>query len=747
MLLKPTGIHREYRQSLLVIIIMSGLYTNSARADYCQALSHQEIGQGFGSATSFPNTSLGDRVILSADSAENDPAQPENIRLNGTIEIQHQDGQMSAENAIYNATTNTARVDGNMVYESEGLKVQSSNSTVNLADGTFSLGNAGYELDNGNLTSQGNAAEINRDKQGLLRLLGASYSTCPPGDDSWKLSARELKLDSDNGVGSARGVTLRFKNVPILYTPIFSFPIGNQRKSGLLPPRFDQSDQTGFEYRQPFYWNIKPNWDATFVTRTMSERGLQIQTEVRHLNRIGTWTLNHETINSDRRFQPDTSRRFSRFTHDGALNDRWTTQVDLSSVSDNDYFEDLGDTLKIASITHLQRRADLTYTAENYRFRTRLLSYQTVDLSIAEEQRPYRQLPQLTLNYRHPVKRLGVDATIDTEWVYFDRNGDSITGSRLDIKPRVEWTTIRPGWFTSLATSWRNTRYDLSNATGIDQTQHRNVPLLSADAGLFFQRFNETDQSTLTLEPRLFYLYAKKRIQSELPIFDTGALDFNFSQLFRENRFSGADRINDANQLSLALSSRLVTPNGQEKFSASVGQIIYFADRQVTLPDDQPSTSSTSDIIAELETTLNRRWSGSLNLQWDPNDSATQRSSTQIKYNNGPGKLVNFGHRFLRSEGEFAHFSFTWPIGDRWRLATGWNYSLDNKQSIETVVGVEYDSCCWAFRTAARRYITDDGEDSTDAVFFELVLKGLAPVGQNVTEVLSEAIGGYSYNN
>ena len=185
MLLKPTGIHREYRQSLLVIIIMSGLYTNSARADYCQALSHQEIGQGFGSATSFPNTSLGDRVILSADSAENDPAQPENIRLNGTIEIQHQDGQMSAENAIYNATTNTARVDGNMVYESEGLKVQSSNSTVNLADGTFSLGNAGYELDNGNLTSQGNAAEINRDKQGLLRLLGASYSTCPPGDDSW----------------------------------------------------------------------------------------------------------------------------------------------------------------------------------------------------------------------------------------------------------------------------------------------------------------------------------------------------------------------------------------------------------------------------------------------------------------------------------------------------------------------------------------------------------------------------------
>ena len=231
-----------------------------------------------------------------------------------------------------------------------------------------------------------------------------------------------------------------------------------------------------------------------------------------------------------------------------------------------------------------------------------------------------------------------------------------------------------------------------------------------------------------------------------MPIFDTGALDFNFSQLFRENRFAGADRVNDANQLSFALSSSLINNAGQENFSASVGQIFYFDDREVTLPGDTPDTSSTSDIVAELSAVFNRRWSSGWNLQWNPTDGSTERSSARLNYSNGPNKRVNFGHRYLADEGEFAHVSFTWPVANRWRLASGWNYSLDDKKGIEAVVGIEYESCCWAFRTAARRYITDDGDNSTNAYFFQLVLKGLAPVGQNVTEVLSEAIGGYQYD-
>ncbi len=693
----------------------------------------------------YPDESLGERIELSADSASSDPANPDRIQLDGTISIRHRDGGLLAENALFDSVSKIATVDGDMTYESAGLTVHSSDAQINVADGTFRLGASGYEVDNGEVISQGQADGIRRDTQGRLRLNNATYSSCPPGDNGWRLRAGSIKLDPDKGIGTARDVSLRFKDVPLLYAPVFSFPISNQRKTGLLAPRFDQNEQTGFEYRQPFYWNIRPNWDATFVLRSMSDRGFQLQTELRHLNRVGTWTLNHENISNDNRFN-NASRRFSRFRHSGRLGRRWSTDVDVSSVSDRDYFEDLGDTLNIASITHLQRRGDLVYTAENYRFRTRLLSYQTVDSNILPDQLPYQQLPQLTLEYRMPIRRSGFEATIDSELVYFERD-NSVTGTRLDIHPRIEWNINRSAWFTSLASSWRATRYDLSNVAAEDREQFRDVPQFSADAGLYFEQTNPGDRSILTLEPRLFYLYSARRDQSSIPIFDTGALDFNFSQLFRENRFSGADRINDANQLSLALSSRLINPDGRERYSASVGQILYFADREVTLPGGTISDATSSDIIAELQTEITRHWSGGLNLQWNPNDGNTQRSSAQISYRSEPGKLINFGHRFLQDDGEFLNASFAWPVSDRWRLASGWKYSLDDSTSIEVVVGLEYDSCCWAFRTAARRFITDDGDDTTTNYFFQLVLKGLAPVGQNVTEVLREAIGGYTSDN
>ena len=689
--------------------------------------------------TPYPDESLQDSVVLFADSANSDPQDPEQILLNGEISIRHRNGGLTAENARFDPRTNIATVDGEMSYQSAGLQVRSSDATLNVAEGTFELGESGYELNNSNLVSRGRAQRIERNERGNLRLKDATYTTCPTGDNGWLIRADSIKLNQDKGIGTARDITLRFKDVPIFYAPAFSFPISNQRKTGFLVPRFDQNDKTGLEYRQPFYWNIKPNTDATFVLRTMSDRGLQLQSELRHLNSIGNWTLNHEFISNDNRFTQGVNRYFTRLRHTGGFSRRWTTSIDLNGVSDKDYFEDLGDTLKVASITHLQRRADLTYTAKNYVFRTRLLSYQTVDQSIAPDQRPYKQLPQLTLNYKKSLPHKGLNTTVDTEWVFFERD-NSVNGRRLDFKPRLEWTQRRAAWYSTLSGSVRHTHYDLNE----QDSRSRTIPVFSADAGMYFDRFNQPDGSFLTLEPRLYYLYAKRTNQSALPVFDTGALDFNFSQLFRENRFSGADRINDANQLSLALSSRRINRQGREKFQASIGQILYFDDRTVTLPEGVVETSSSSDVVGELKLEIDQHWSGETAIQWNPTTNTTERSSAAIRYRDGTDKIVNIGHRYLRDEGEFLNASFAWPVKDNWRLAAGWNYSLDDNKSIETILGLEYDSCCWAFRTAARRYITDDGQDQNTSYFFQLVLKGLAPVGQNVTEVLREAVGGYT---
>ena len=689
-------------------------------------------------ATVYPDESLKDSVELSADSAESDPLNPEQILLNGTIAIKNRDGALKAENARFNPTTNIATVDGKLTYESAGLQVDSSDATIDVKQGTFDIGESGYEVTNGNVVSQGRASGIKRNKSGELKLSEATYTSCPPGDNGWLISAESIKLDPDRGVGFARNITLRFKDVPIFYAPAFSFPISNQRKSGFLAPRFDRNDQTGLEIRQPYYWNIRPNWDATFVLRAMTERGLQIQSELRHLNRIGIWSLNHEFISNDDRFEPGVDRTFTRFRHSGGFSNRWSTRIDISDVSDSDYFDDLGDTLSVASITHLDRVADLTYTAPNYEFRTRFQSYQTVVEDIAPEDLPFQKLPQLTLDYRKPLGTRGLVSELDSELVFFERN-NSVTGTRLDVAPRLEWNINRVAWFSSIAASVRHTRYDLSSSTDT-----RTVPVLSADVGTFLDRFNESDGSLFTLEPRVFYLFARRTDQDQLPVFDTAALDFNFSQLFRENQFSGADRFNDANQLSFAVSSRLIQRDGREKFRAAVGQIFYFQDRLVTLPDGEPDLTSSSDLVGEVELQFNRRWSGDSTIQWDPNTSSTDRSSTQISYRDGADRVANLGHRLISDEGEFLHASVAWPIRDRWRLATAWNFSLDDEQSIETVLGLEYQSCCWAFRAAARRFITDNGDENTNAFFFQLVLKGLAPLGQNVTDVLREAIGGYS---
>ena len=211
-----------------------------------------------------------------------------------------------------------------MSYRTQGLEVQSSDATLNIAEGTFELGESGYELGSGEVVAQGRARRITRDDIGSLRLKDATYTSCPPGDNGWLISADSIKLNAEDGIGTAQDITLRFKGVPIFYAPAFSFPINDQRKTGILAPRINQSDETGLEYRQPFYWNFRPNTDATFTLRAMSDRGLQLQSELRHLNRFGNWILNHEFIDDDSRFIPGQNRTFARLRHLGGFASRWT---------------------------------------------------------------------------------------------------------------------------------------------------------------------------------------------------------------------------------------------------------------------------------------------------------------------------------------------------------------------------------------------------------------------------------------
>ncbi|MBX2884257.1 MAG: LPS-assembly protein LptD [Granulosicoccus sp.] len=678
------------------------------------------------------------------------------VILEGNTTIEYRGRKMSAENALYNPLTGELSIDGTLSFTGQGIELQSNDAYFDIDDDLFRTGPSQYQLQLDDKHASGDAISMEGLPNGDFNLDQATYSACPPQDKSWYVKAESLTLYPEEGVGTARNIRLVFKGVPLLALPVFSFPISDARKTGFLAPILARGESTGFELHLPWYWNIRPNLDATFTPRFMSRRGTQLHSEFRYMNSQGFWQLDHEYLR-DRQLNGQT-RYFTQLTHSGRFNPNVTSTVVARRISDKDYLEDLGDGLQLASITHLERRADLNYQQANVRALARLQGFQTVDEDISADDRPHSRLPQLKLHTHSEQWPLGLRGEFTGEFVYFDKD-DAVTGARVDMHPGLSWPIVRDAWFVTPSVSHRFTYYNLNNTgeTILDKTSSRNVNSLSVDSGLFFDRVLDDTGTILTLEPRVFYLNVPFTDQSDIPIFDSSAFDFNISQLFRGNRFSGADRIADANQLSMALTTRLIDgTRGSERFRASIGQIQYFEDRRVTLPEDdtaaaqnQIDTRNLSDFVGEISATVRDHWIGRGSIQWNPDEERTVRSSLSFGYRGDASQIANVTHRVVNSDTredktEQIDLSALWGIGQNWRIAARWNFSLDADRSIESLLGLEYDSCCWALRFAARRYISDDGDDHDTSVYLQLVLKGLAPLGQNYGALLENSILGYT---
>lgn len=675
-------------------------------------------------------------------------AEDGQMTLTGNTTIRFQGREISTQNARYNAVTGEIAVDGALSFLGEGVRMTSSEAFINIGDDKFRTGESQYELDLNGKSATGSASSMERLDDGQFSMRGATYSTCPPGDRSWYVKADSINLNPDEGIGTARNLKLVFKGVPLMALPAFSFPISDKRKTGFLAPIIARGDSTGLEFHLPWYWNIRPNADATITPRLMTKRGTQLQSEWRYRNRQGTWILDHEYL-KDRRYG-GRSRHFTQLRQNGTFDTNLTSTIVARRVSDKDYLEDLGDSLQVASITHLEQRADINFDQDNVKALIRLQSFQTVDEDIAAADRPHRRLPQFKLSAHSERLPLGLRTSFDYEFVYFDKD-DAVTGTRLDMQPRIDWPVVRDAWFFKPSVSQRFTYYALNNTSpDVGRTRSRNLNTITVDSGLFFDRILDEHGSVQTLEPRLYYLRVPYEDQSDIPIFDSSKFDFNISQLFRDNRFSGADRVADANQISLALTTRIISGlDGREQFRASLGQIYHFDNRLVTLPlRDEIDKRGTSDIVGEVATTLNDNWSGKGSIRWNPDDEITVRSALSLSYQPHADKVINLTHRVVNDDTrdqktEQIDLSAVWRLNPSWRVAGRWNYSLDADRSIESLLGLEYDSCCWALRLAARRYIADNGEDHDTSLYLQLVLRGLAPLGQNYGALLENAILGY----
>lgn len=678
-----------------------------------------------------------------------------------------QDRQLVQADAIrLDQQTRYAELDGHIVMADPGFVMQGEQARMQLDTQEMQLQNSRYAAFAAH--ANGRAAQISRRPDGGTEIIDGRYSTCEPGDQDWFIDSRRIRLDPVSGRGQAWGATLNFQQLPIVYIPYINFPVDDRRQSGVLVPAFGYSSESGLDLSVPYYFNLAPEYDATLTPRLLSRRGLMLEGEFRYLTRWGGGSLTTALLPEDRIYND--TRKLARLQHSGEFVPSWRARVDLNYVSDKDYFRDLGSDLVNSNSTHQERVGEISQSTPAHELMLRVQSFQTLDPAIVPAERPYYRLPQMSYAWVSPLlsDKPGwhMQYSLDSEVVRFARPdadiaaGANVTGTRTLLDPAIQWRWQNDwAWMTPQLKGYLR-GYDLQDtASGIiDSHPTLAVPQLSLAAGLALERSMQLGKARYlqTLEPRLFALYLPYRSQSDLPLFDTSEMSLDYAQLFNDVRFAGGDRVGDASQVSLGLTSQwLSTNSGRDLLRLSLGQAFYNRDREVTLASGQlPATEDSSPLAMELVARFDDQWTLRSDAMIDSDSGLVDSSRTMLSRQWQSGRSedmtqrINVGYRFRRDVLEQSHLSTMLPLDDRWRFVGLWQHDLSEKRLQESVAGIEYESCCWKMRFFLRRYVHNAdlvGEDAgyKTAVFLQLQLKGLAGLGQTADSLLENTLPGY----
>ena len=675
--------------------------------------------------------------------------------LTGTAEITRDSQQVRADRIDYNEPADNADLTGNVHYWDNGIFLESDSAHVEFNDGTGQFNNSEYKiLEN---RGRGKADLLDIDAGERTTLKNGDYTTCEPDDEFWKISADNINLDHTTDRGTAKNVVLRMKNIPVFYTPYMTFPLSDTRKTGFLTPSYGNSSRNGIEVSTPYYWNIAPNMDATLTPRLLSDSGVMLGGELRYLYSTGRGQVNLEYLPDDSEFN-DEDRNLFGFKHEQQfLKNRGRLDLEYNRVSDQFYFEDFSSQLELSSTRFLERKADLRYSGANgwWNAQVRVQDYQLVDRSTDITLRPYKRLPQVTFNIDKPRQNHALNFGLSADSVYFERGDNptaNVDGLRVDFKPYISYPMHNLSGYVEPRLALRYTYYDLDDTTLFtNDNPDRLLPIFTLDSGLFFDRDTTifSKNITQTLEPRLYYLYVPEDDQTDLPVFDSGLYTFNFNSIFYDNRFVGGDRQGDANQVTLAVTSRFLDQtSGRDLGHISFGTILHLDNRNVVLPGNTAQDGTTSSLIGEVSTRIFDNWLARADIEWDPNDSKTRELSTLLRYNPNNGTVLNLAYRMrdddISTSIEQSDISFRVPFSKNWSAVGRWNYALPENRSLEMFAGLEYNSCCFGIRAVARRFLTNINGEYESGIFLQMELKGLVGVGDKTDSFLEQQIPGYS---
>ena len=685
-------------------------------------------------------TTMKEGVDVTADKALVEKGKT--YHFEGNVQLKQSNQILNAAEADYFEDEDQIHARGSIHFITEKQVIIGDSAKVNMDTDTAEIENPEFWLLQSHLRGEADSVDIH--KQTSMTLKNVKFTSCDKGDEDWVLRASELQLNHEENEGIAYHARIEFMNVPFIYLPYLSFPLQG-RKTGFLVPSIGDSTSSGTEISIPYYFNIAPNHDATFTPKHLEKRGLQYIGEYRYMYKNSVGHVDLELLQNDNLEHED--RLYGSYEHQGKLAEGWTTDIAYKYVSDAAYFDDFSGNLTTSSLTHLERHIDVNYQATLWSAKSKIQYFQTVDDTIPVTSQPYQRRPQFLFAFNPYDIGAGFEASANAEYVNFYRSAGT-KGIRTDLVPQVGWPYRTGAGFFQPTVKLRHTRYDLQDQNpAFEAKTSRTLPLFSVDSGLFFERnvFADEEGILQTLEPRLFYVYVPYRDQTNLivdpsgnPItFDSSLPQFSFAELFRDNRFSGADRVGDANQLSASLTTRFINDSGEELISASVGQILYFENRDVVLPNGSPEIRSQSDLAAELKASWKKRMDATASVLWDERQSEIYRGSLLFRYQHDRDKIGHLSYRFERDSIRQADVSALWRLNPQWKAIWRWYYSFLDNQKLENAVGFEYESCCWAIRVVQREYISDfevGDETHNRSIWVQLELKGMASVGKKVDE-------------
>jgi LPS-assembly protein len=688
-------------------------------------------------------------VNVNADHARYD-VKAQTYTFTGDVLLERAGQILEADFLRYHESSNRVDVDGN-------VRMRQGEASLTASDGYLYLDEDRGELNHVDFmlgpSAHGSAREARLRNASDSEYSLARYTTCPPSSEDWWLKSRDLKIDRDEGFATARHATLSFYGLPILYTPYISFPIDDRRKTGVLPPTIGYRSEAGLDLAIPYYLNLAPNYDMTLTPRLITGRGLMLDTEARLLRpgfatELGVDYLPSDSLYGDDRWRTELDFR-SLWQNNAYL------QAQYNRVSDTDYLNDFGSDLSTVSEQDLLSQFVMGYRTNGWHLQALAQSWQSLDDTLPDYARPYRILPRVIADYRRPADEGDLSYGLTADVARFAYPNDlRVTGVRSDLLARTSLRHERQAYYLIPGVALSHTRYQLNQPDPTaPESLDRSLPLFSVDSGVFLERDTRLAGHDLlqTLEPRLFYLYVPYRDQSALPLFDTSKAELTLAQLFDTNRFTGPDRIGDANQVAASITSRLLhQASGRELLSAGIGRAFYFQGREVTigpqLPEDRRSVS---DLLANARTTLGA-FALSGDLRYDTHDREIVRRALRLSYRPAEWKAINLEYR-QRDEKigdplEQTELSAVWPISDRWLALGGWHYSLRDRLTLERFAGIAYNSCCWTARTVLRQHVTSIDDDPSLSIMFQLEFIGLGALGQRLDTFIEEAISGYRFD-